>query len=119
MADKPAHWPADVEPLVIEEFDKLGRNSKNELFWDGRRLITRSQFLLTWPQTMLAILAAIASLATIATGLNNASIFLCGRGITLLGCPARPSSASPAASLRSYQLPASIAPPAPASAAKP
>ena len=87
MTGKPAHWPADVEPLVIEEFDKLGRNARNELFWDGQRLVTRSQFLLTWPQRGLAVLAALASIATVATGLNNASIYLCARGKTWLGCP--------------------------------
>jgi hypothetical protein len=85
---RPSHWPPDVEPLVIEEFDKLGRNARNELFWDGRRLVTRSQFLLTWPQRGLAVLAALASLATVATGLNNAAVFLCARGKTWLGCPA-------------------------------
>ena len=96
MTVKPRHWPRDVEPLVIEEFEKLGRNSRNELFWDGQRLVTRSQFLLTWPQRGLAILAALASLATIATGLNNASIFLCARGKTWLGCPATAAPAVPA-----------------------
>jgi hypothetical protein len=87
MSERPDHWPADVEPIVVEDIEKLGRNLKNELFWDGKRLITRSQYLFTWPQALLAFLAAIASLATIATGLNNASIFMCGRGVTWLGCP--------------------------------
>jgi hypothetical protein len=91
MTERPSHWPPDVEPLVLEEIEKLGRNPKNELFWDGKRLITRSQYVFTWFQTFLAILAAIASLATIATGLNNASIFLCGCGYTWLGCPATPA----------------------------
>lgn len=101
MTGKPAHWPADVEPLVIEEFDKLGRNARNELFWDGQRLVTRSQFLLTWPQRGLAVLAALASIATVATGLNNASIYLCARGKTWLGCPVTvtiPAAASSQAS---------------------
>jgi hypothetical protein len=87
MTDRPTNWPKDVDPITIEELDKLGRNANNELFWDGRRLITRSQLRLTIPQTLLAILAVIASLATIATGLNNASVFLCGRHIEWLGCP--------------------------------
>jgi hypothetical protein len=104
MSDKPPHWPADVEPLVIEEFEKLGRNARNELFWDGRRLISRSQYLFTWPQVGLAVLAAMASLATVATGLNNASIFLCARGHAWLGCPIAPATMPPA-----------IAAPAPAS----
>ena len=85
MTDGNRDWPDGVKPLVIEQFDKLGVNSRNELFWDGKRLSTRLG--LTWPQTLLAILAAIASLATVATGVNNASVFLCGRGITWLGCP--------------------------------
>ncbi len=88
LSDKPRHWPPDVEPLVIEEFDKLGRNARNELFWDGQRLVTRSQDPLTWPQRGLALLAALASIATVATGLNNASAFLCARGKHWLGCPA-------------------------------
>ena len=85
MSDKPEHWPKDVHRLDVEGLEKLGANSRNELFWDGKRLVTRLH--LTWPQRVIAFLAAIASLATIATGLNNASIFLCGRGIGWLGCP--------------------------------
>ena len=87
MTERPPHWPADVEPLDVEEFGKLGRNAKNEFFWDGQRLVTRNQYRLTFPQTLLALLAAVASLATIATGVNNASVYLCGRGNTWLGCP--------------------------------
>jgi hypothetical protein len=104
MVRKSSGWPDDVEPISIEHFEKLGINSKNELFWDGHRLITRSKLYLTFPQTILAILAVIASLATIATGLNNASLFLCGRGVAWLGCPATlvPSPAGP--------LPATAAP---------
>jgi hypothetical protein len=88
MADKPPHWPANVEPLVLEEFEKLGRDANNRLFWDGKHLVTRNQYIFTGPQAALAVLAAIASLATIITGLNNASVFLCARGIAWLGCPA-------------------------------
>ncbi len=74
MSGKPPHWPDDVEQLSIDELDKLGRNRNNELFWDGKRL--RTQYTFTWPQTFLAAPAAIASLATVATGLNNFSLFL-------------------------------------------
>jgi hypothetical protein len=94
MADKPAHWPPDVEPLVLEEFEKLGRNPDNELFWDGKHLVTRNQYQFTRPQTVLAILAALASIATVATGVNNASIFMCARGVTWLGCPVAMAPAS-------------------------
>ena len=87
MTGRPNHWPSGVEPITMEELEKLGRNANGELFWEGKRLITRSQFHFTLPQVCLAILAAIASLATIATGLNNASVFLCARNIAWLGCP--------------------------------
>ncbi len=108
MVGKSPEWPDDVEPISIEHFEKLGINSKNELFWDGHRLITRSKLYLTFPQTVLAILAVIASLATIATGLNNASLFLCGRGVGWLGCPA---ASLPAAGGAARTLPATPAPP--------
>lgn len=95
MTTVPKHWPVGVEPLSIEEFDKLGLNARNELFWDGKRLVTRNRIYLTWPQAGLAILAAIASFATIATGLNNASVFLCGRNLHWLGCPVTQPGKSP------------------------
>jgi hypothetical protein len=90
MTERPKHWPSGVTPVGIEDLDRLGINGRNELFWDGRRMITRSKVYLTFPQTILAVLATIASLATIATGLNNASVFLCARDIHWLGCPAPP-----------------------------
>jgi len=85
--DRPSHWPDGVERLFIEDMQKLGRNSKNELFWDGKPIVTRNQYVFTNYQRALAILAIIASLATILTGLNNASVFMCGRGVNWLGCP--------------------------------
>jgi len=85
--ERPKHWPGDVEPLFIEDMQKLGRNNKNELFWDGKPIVTRNQYVFTNYQRALAILAIIASLATILTGLNNAAVFMCGRGVNWLGCP--------------------------------
>ncbi|MBV9786306.1 MAG: hypothetical protein JO264_21095 [Acidisphaera sp.] len=107
MTRKPAGWPDDVEPLSIEEFEKLGINARSELFWDGHRLITRSKFYLTLPQTLLAFLAAVASIATVATGLNNAAVFLCARDVHWLGCPA------PSAALRPLPAPQPTPTPAP------
>lgn len=98
MTDRPPHWPAGVEPLSIEQFEKLGVNARSELFWDGRRLITHNRLSLSLPQSLLAILAAFASLATVMTGVNNASVFLCARGIHWLGCPA--NAAPPPAAVK-------------------
>jgi hypothetical protein len=83
----PAHWPEGVFPLYIEEFQKLGRDKKNALFWDGKPFVTKNQYVFTGYQIFLSILAIIASIATISTGTNNLSLFLCARGVNLLGCP--------------------------------
>jgi hypothetical protein len=108
--ERPASWPADVHPIGLEELDHLGINAKNELFWDGRRIVTRNKFYLTWPQILLAYLAAVASLATIATGLNNASVFLCARNLYWLGCPSAPSAIPPGAGRR-QEAPEIVQPP--------
>ncbi len=83
----PEHWPEGVFPLYIEEFQKLGRDKKNALFWDGKPLVTKNQYVFTSYQIFLSILAIIASIATISTGMNNLSVFLCARGVDALGCP--------------------------------
>jgi hypothetical protein len=43
----PEHWPEGVFPLYIEEFQKLGRDKKNALFWDGKPLVTKNQYVFT------------------------------------------------------------------------
>ncbi|MBV9812951.1 MAG: hypothetical protein JO326_09365 [Acetobacteraceae bacterium] len=88
MSERPPNWPEGVEPISLEGLERLGINGRDELFWDGRRLITRRQIDFTGWQRVLAVLAALASIASIATGLNNAATYLCGRDIHWLGCPA-------------------------------
>jgi hypothetical protein len=108
--ERPQHWPSDVEPLFIEDMQKLGRNKRNELFWDGKPIVTRNQYVFTNYQRALAILAIIASVATILTGLNNAAVFMCGRGVDWLGCPLLPQ---PAAAKIFLELPPTPAPAVP------
>lgn len=99
MSDKPSGWPGNVEPMALQDLKRLGTDPQNQLYWDGKQVRTR--LALSVPQTMLAVLAALASIATIFTGLNNASIFLCARGVTVLGCPAAPQpTATPVAHQR-------------------
>ncbi len=85
MSDRPPGWPPNVERMDLQSLKRLGTDATNRLYWDGKRITTR--LTLSIPQTILAMLAALASIATIFTGLNNASIYLCARGVTLLGCP--------------------------------
>ena len=86
-------WPANVKPITVRDLKRLGIGLDNQLYWDGRAVEIRRKLKLTWPQTILAVLAA---LATIATGVNNLSVFLCGRDIHVLGCPS-PQPATPRA----------------------
>jgi hypothetical protein len=87
----PDRWPPDVTPISVEELDKLGLNAKNQLFWDGKRIEVRNRLDLTRLQQMLAIIVSVAAVlgavGGFVTGLNNASIFLCARGIDWLSCP--------------------------------
>ncbi len=77
-------WPDDVKPITVGDLKRLGLGPDNQLFWDGRAVEIRRKLSLTWPQSILATLAAVA---TIMTGLNNASVYLCARDIHILGCP--------------------------------
>ena len=104
MANRPSGWPQNVEPMVLQDLNRLGTDPKNQLFWDGK--LVRTRLTLNFPQTVVAILAALASLATIFTGLNNGSIYLCARGVRILGCPA----ASVAAPLAAGRVPSALTP---------
>lgn len=76
--------PEGVRGINQDELDLLGLNDGNELFWNGRRVVTKLR--LTVPQQLIAVLAVLASLATIATGAQNGAVFLCGRGF-VWACP--------------------------------
>ena len=84
-------WRRGIEPIGMEDLNRLGIDSKHQLYWDGYPIEIRRSIVFTRLQKRLAIVAAIvglfAGLATIATGVNNASTFLCARRITILTCP--------------------------------
>jgi hypothetical protein len=75
----------------MEDLNRLGIDAQHQLYWDGHRIEIRRLIVLTrvqkWFATGAAIVGLLAGLATIATGLNNASIFLCARHVTWLTCP--------------------------------
>ncbi len=87
MSGKSAAEMDDITPITIEDLPRLGVNSKSQLFFDNRLLITGRRFYFTVPQKLLALLTAMAAISTIATGVNNASVFLCSRDIHWLTCP--------------------------------
>ena len=95
--DGSGEWPENVKPIGVGDLRRLGIDGDNRLYWDGKRVEVRRTLVLTLPQKIIAGLAILASLATIATGLNNFSVYLCGRDIHWLGCPVMPPSPAPSA----------------------
>ena len=75
----------------MEDLNRLGIDDNHQLYWDGHRIEIRRAIVLTrfqtWVTSVVTIVGLLAGFATIATGVNNASVFLCARHITLLGCP--------------------------------
>jgi hypothetical protein len=75
----------------MEDLNRLGIDGNHQLYWDGHRIEIRRAIVLTrfqaWVTSVVTIVGLLAGLATIATGVNNASVFLCARDITLLTCP--------------------------------
>jgi hypothetical protein len=96
----PAAWPDGVEQIGLEDLGRLGINRHDQLFWDGRRIEVRQSIALTGFQKVIATLAALCAvlgaLGGFVTGFNNASIFLCARGIGWLSCPLTPPGPPPA-----------------------
>jgi hypothetical protein len=94
MSDDPSGWPKEVKSIGIEDLARLGLNAQNELFWDGRRIEVRQALTLTRAQKLLAVAVSICAIlggiGGFVTGLNNATIFLCARGFTVLTCPVEP-----------------------------
>jgi hypothetical protein len=79
--------PVQRDPITAANLAKLSVDDSNRLYWNGQQIRTRLQ--LNWWQAIVAVLAVIASLATICTGLNNLTIMVCSRGVDfpLIGCP--------------------------------
>ena len=93
MTDEPrSPWRPGIEPISLDDLNRIGIDSDHQLYWDGYPIEVRRSLALTGFQKKIAVIATIvglfAGLATIATGYNNASIFLCARHITILSCPA-------------------------------
>lgn len=101
MAEKPLHvpddtsgWPSGVSPISMEELGQLGIDRTNRLFWQGRPVQVRNRLDLTGLQKLLAVIVSICAIlggmGGFITGLNNASVFLCARGLSWLSCPTPP-----------------------------
>ena len=90
----PTDWPAEVERIGVGDLKRLGIDSKNQLYWDGRRVEVRQRLNLTRLQTVAAIVVSIAAilggLGGFFSGVTDASAFLCARNLHWLSCPLQP-----------------------------
>ena len=90
MSGQRGGWPTEVRPSGVEDLERLGLNSENQLFWDGKRIEVRQTLTLTklqkWLTVIVSVCAILGGLGGFVTGFNNATVFLCGRGITWLSC---------------------------------
>ncbi len=65
-------------PISPDDLDRLGINSRNQLFWDGKQVEVRSRLNLTWPQTLGAILVGTAAICGgFASAANDGTEFTC------------------------------------------
>jgi hypothetical protein len=87
----PSDWPPGVEPISLDDLQRLGINATNELFWDGKHVEVRRQLVFTRFQKIfgiaVSVFAILGALGGFVTGVNNASVFLCARGYHWLSCP--------------------------------
>lgn len=93
-SEAPQGWPPGVEPIGVENLARLGLDEGNRLFWDGRQVEMRRVLTLTRMQKSVAAVvttfAVLGGLGGFLSGINNASLFLCARGIAWLSCPPAP-----------------------------
>jgi hypothetical protein len=81
-ANPRANWPADVNPISIDDLGRLGIDSRSQLFWDGSRIEIRRRLDLTKTQQFAALLVTLAAvlggLGGFFSGLTDANALYCG-----------------------------------------
>jgi len=84
-------WRRGIESISLDDLNRIGIDPEHQLYWDGNPIEVRRSIVLMRLQKRIAVIATIvglfAGIATIATGTNNASIFLWARHISWLSCP--------------------------------
>jgi len=65
--ETPDHWPRNIRVLPLNDFGKLGLDPKtNELYWDGKALVTKNLINLGNKELKLAYFVAfITAVATV------------------------------------------------------
>jgi hypothetical protein len=72
-------WPHGVKRLLAADLLKFGRDVDNTLYWDGKKVqtITRLGTFERILAGIVAFLAALAALGTLASGVKDGSEYLC------------------------------------------
>jgi len=87
----PPGWPEGVHQISVEDLGRLGIDGEDQIFWDGRRIELKRRLDLTALQKTVAVvvtvMAVLGGLGGFASGINDASDFLCARNVHLLSCP--------------------------------
>lgn len=100
----PDDWPKDVRQIGVGDLRRLGIDSRDQLFWDGRPVEIRRPLVLTRPQKLITaivtVFAVLGGFGGFVSGVNNASVFLCARHIQWLSCPAEPKAPPTSSPLR-------------------
>ena len=71
ITDPNPAWPSHVRPISLEGLDLLGVDKDRNLYWNGEKIRTQSQFDLTWGQRILAMLTAVGAFASGAVAALN------------------------------------------------
>lgn len=87
----PELWPDGVRVIGIEEMNNLGIDRNNVLYWNGHVVMIRKRLLLTFWQSVLAAVTAVAAflvgVSAIAQGFVAYSTWACSVGFPAY-CPA-------------------------------
>lgn len=73
----PATWPDTVRGIGIDELSNFGIDKKRKIYWNGKAIVFETRLALSFWQKMLALLAVLATVATISDGLIGAQKWAC------------------------------------------
>lgn len=80
--------PSEVRPISADDLNRLGIDSSNRLYWDGRVVEVRRRLVLSRLQQSVALAvsaaAVLGGLGAAASGVKDGAEFLCARGHTHL-----------------------------------
>jgi hypothetical protein len=62
-------WPEDVEGIKFTDTSRLGVDPKNQLYWDGKKIVTESKLTLGSKELIVAMFVAFLVLISTLLGI--------------------------------------------------